>query len=182
MQSSEHQAHVDTSARHGATVRSPSPFFRLRKWYTAVPVILRVGFGAIFVWSGGAKLLDPQRFAVIIEAFGLIPEAMVFPAAIGLAGLEITAGLGLMFHRAWGLGLVTGLLILFIAVLSYGLWLGLDVDCGCFGPRDPEAQAYRSMRPALYRDWAMLAIAGYLIHHRRKESRHPGKSSASQPT
>jgi uncharacterized membrane protein YphA (DoxX/SURF4 family) len=159
---------MDRPARGKAICRAAASLPGLKKLSAAVPVILRIGLGATFLWSGGAKLLDPRHFAVIIDAFGLIPEAAVFPAAFGLAGLEIAAGLGLVFHRAWAVGLVAGLLMLFIAILIYGLWMGLDVDCGCFGPRDPEAQAYHSMRPALYRDCAMLAITGYLFYQRRK--------------
>ena len=29
--------------------------------------------------------------------------------------------------------LLTGLLSLFAAVLGYGIWLGLEIECGCFG-------------------------------------------------
>ena len=112
-----------------------------RNWNNVTQLLLRAGLGAVFIWSGGAKLFNPQNFAVIVESFGLIPEAAVFPAALGLAGTEIVAGWGLISNKPWGLILVSAPLMLFIVVLSYGLWLGLDVDCGCFGPQDPEAKA-----------------------------------------
>jgi hypothetical protein len=40
--------------------------------------------------------------------------------------------------------------------------MGLDVDCGCFGPEDPEAEAFHGLRTALYRDLFMLAAVGFL--------------------
>jgi len=57
--------------------------------------------------------------------------------------------------------------------VGYGLELGLDVDCGCFGPGDPEGRAYHSLRPALYRDTIMLAGIGYLFLWRRWQSARP---------
>ena len=41
---------------------------------------------------------------------------------------------------------------LFMAILGYGISMGLDVDCGCFGPEDPESKAFHGLRAALYRD------------------------------
>lgn len=135
--------------------------------------LTRLGIGAVFVWSGVSKLLDPQSFAIIIESYGLIPEITVFPTAMLLSAIELAAGLGLIFDLQYTLGLITGLLVLFMLILGYGLWMGLDVDCGCFGPEDPETEAYHGLRPALYRDLVMLAGIGYLYYHRRRQSISP---------
>lgn len=135
--------------------------------------LTRLGIGAVFVWSGFNKLLNPQSFAVVIESYGLIPEMTVFPTALLLSAIELLAGLGLIFDLQYTLGIITGLLVLFLLILGYGLWMGLDVDCGCFGPGDPEAEAYHGMRPALYRDLVMLAGIGYLYYHRRRQSIPP---------
>jgi len=136
---------------------------------------LRIALGLVFVWSGGIKLLDPQGFAVIIASYGIIPEITVLPVALGLSALEILAGLGLIWDLQWSLGLVTGLLVLFMAILGYGLWMGLDVDCGCFGPEDPESEAFHGLRPALYRDLVMFAGSGFLFFCRRRQSITPFK-------
>jgi uncharacterized membrane protein YphA (DoxX/SURF4 family) len=133
--------------------------------------------GIIFIWSGFSKLTDPNNFSTIIEAYGLISETAVLPAAIGLSLLEVVAGVGLVVDVQWSLGIMTGLLVLFTAVIGYGLWIGLDVDCGCFGPDDPEGAVYHSLRPALYRDMAMLAGIGYLFLWRWLQSSHPVRFS-----
>ena len=62
---------------------------------------------------------------------------------------------------------ITGLLVLFIIILGYGIRMGLDVDCGCFGPDDPEAKAFHGLRVSLYRDLAMLAGIGFMFVWRR---------------
>jgi len=51
--------------------------------------------------------------------------------------------------------------LLFIAVLIFGIHLGLDIDCGCFGPNDPEAEAFHDLRGALMRDFLLLLAVGY---------------------
>ena len=135
--------------------------------------LVRFSLGIVFVWSGCAKLIDPSGFAAIIEAYGLIPQALVLPTAWLLSLLEILTGAGLICNLQGCLGLMTGLLIFFMGILGYGLGLGLDVDCGCFGPGDPEGRAYHSLRPALYRDTIMLAGIGYLFLWRRWQSARP---------
>ena len=118
---------------------------------------LRWVFGGIFVYAGGSKLSEPQIFAVMIEAYGIVPEPLIVPVSMILPALEVMAGIGLLADIRGSLSVIAGLLVLFIAVLGYGIWMGLDVDCGCFGPDDPEAEAFHDLWAAIYRDLAMLA-------------------------
>ena len=124
--------------------------------------VIRIILALIFLWAGIVKVLDPDSFAIILEAFDLLPYTWTMPIAIGLPVLEILAAIGLLFDIRGSLTTVAALLLLFLAVLGYGVWLGLDIDCGCFGPGDPEGEAYKGLRPALYRDLAMLAGVAYL--------------------
>ena len=116
---------------------------------------LRWGLALVFLYAGALKLADPMAFAVIIEAYGLVPDALLMPLAVVLPLLEVMAAIGLVFDLRGSLATITGLLVLFIAVLGYGVWMGLDVDCGCFGPEDPEGRAYAGIRPALQRDFVL---------------------------
>ena len=106
--------------------------------------------------SGVAKLMDPQSFVFIIRAYGLLAENLILPAALGLSLAELLAGAALILDLRFALGAIAGLIVFFMLILSYGLWLGLDIDCGCFAAGDPEGEAYHSLRPALYRDAGML--------------------------
>ena len=113
--------------------------------------------GVVFIYSGATKLIEPQHFAVLIDAYGLLPDALLMPVAVILPALEVVAGAGLLVDVRGSLGTVTALLLLFVLILSYGIHMGLDVDCGCFGPDDPEAEAFHGLKLALYRDMVMLA-------------------------
>lgn len=168
----KHHERDDAVVRTNA-VQSPSSVFSGYRVGRLAYCLIRIAIGAIFVWSGASKLLDHQQFAVIIEAYGLIPEMTVVPTAFTLTLLELLAGIGLILDIQGSLGLITGMLLLFMAILSYGLWIGLDVDCGCFGPEDPEAEAFHGLRPALYRDMVMLTGIGYLFFWRRIASIRP---------
>lgn len=156
-----------------AAFSAPAPARQDLKPLTLLYTLVRIAIGAVFVWSGTIKMLDHRHFAVIIEAYGLIPEAAVIPTALCLSLFELLAGFGLIWDVQGSLVMITGMLLLFMAILGYGLWLGLDVDCGCFGPQDPEAEAYHGLRPALYRDVVMLAGIGFLFLWRRMGSVRP---------
>ncbi|MGD2096081.1 MAG: MauE/DoxX family redox-associated membrane protein [Desulfobacterales bacterium] len=152
--------------------------------------LCRWTLGVIFIYAGGTKLLEPEIFTVLIDAYGIIPDGLLMPVAIGLSLLEVIAGIGLLFDIRGSLALTTGLLVLFIVVLGYGIWMGLDVDCGCFGPEDSETEAFHGLRLSLFRDLFMMAgvfcmygwrryrairpagvmaIANFLFSKRRKE-------------
>lgn len=133
----------------------------------------RWALGFVFIYAGGTKLLEPEIFAVLIEAYGIVPEGLLFPVAIGLPLLEVIAGIGLLFDIRGSLALLTGMLVLFIAVLVYGIWMGLDVDCGCFAPEDPEAEAFHGLKLALFRDIIMMVGVVFIYGWRRYHAIQP---------
>jgi uncharacterized membrane protein YphA (DoxX/SURF4 family) len=110
----------------------------------------------VFLFAGVPKIADPEAFAVIIGAYGLLPEILLLPMAIVLPLAEIGIAVALIYSRQeglWGAGIM---LLVFIAVLGYGVQMGLDIDCGCFGPEDPEHKAFSGLRTALVRDLLLL--------------------------
>ncbi len=131
-----------------------------------VALSLRLFLAAVFLWSGVTKGLQPGQFAATVGAYGLLPGILLTPVALLLISVEIVAGIALIADRRGGLLLTGGLLVLFIGVLAYGMMIGLDIDCGCFGPEDPEAEAFHDLRGALLRDLAMLAGVVYLAIYR----------------
>ncbi len=139
--------------------------YRLARW----------SLGIVFFYAGGSKLLDPQAFAVLIDSYGIIPNPLLMPVAIGLPLLEVVAAVGLMIDVRGSLSAIGALLAVFMAILGYGIWMGLDVDCGCFGPEDPESRAYHGLRLALYRDFAMFAGVIYLYTWRVYRRKSPNK-------
>ena len=131
--------------------------------YLAVRILL----AAVFVYAGVGKLADPRGFAVVISGYGLVPTWADLPLAVLLPVLEIVAGIGLVFDIEGSLGLIVAQLLLFVGVLAYRIHLGLDVDCGCYGPDDPEGKAYSGLKDALYRDLFLLGACAYVLWRRK---------------
>jgi putative oxidoreductase len=100
-----------------------------------VPRILAVLAGAIFVYAGVVKALDPARFANDIANFKLLPWHATVLLALYLPWLEIICGAALIFKRlVSGALLILGLLCLvFLGALGLAKARGLDISCGCFG-------------------------------------------------
>ena len=143
------------------------------KIFNRIYILIRIIIGVIFIYAGIIKLLNPEVFSALIDAYGILPDAFLMPSALGLPVLEIIVGAGLIFDISGSLTSITTLLIMFIAVLGYGISMGLDIDCGCFGPGDPEAKAYHGLRATLYRDIILLAGTVYLYTWRRIENIKP---------
>ncbi len=127
----------------------------------------RWGLGALFIYAGIRKLWEPEVFAVLIDAFGIVPSNFIEAVALVLPALEVAAGLALLVDIQGSLAVVAGLLVLFSGILVYALQMGLNVDCGCFGPQDIEARAFHGLGAALYRDLAMLTVVAGLYGWRR---------------
>ena len=132
--------------------------------------LVRLTLAILFIWAGTIKIADLDAFAVIIRDFGLVPGWSVVPIAVVLPVVEVIAAIGLIFDFRGSLSVITGLLLLFMAILIYGIALGLDIDCGCFGPNDPEFRAYHGLRIALYRDLVMVTGIVFLYWWRFRNS------------
>jgi len=145
---------------------------------------LRLLLAGVFLVSGISKAVAPGEFATIIEAYGLLPSALVTPCALALILLELVAGAGLLLEKRGALALISLMTILFLLVLSYAIALGLDVDCGCFGPEDPEAEAFHNLHGAFKRDLWLMLIIGYLYCWRfiNRPALAPWLSGKQRPT
>jgi uncharacterized membrane protein YphA (DoxX/SURF4 family) len=125
--------------------------------YRAARILLE----CIFIYAGGSKLISPRAFARTISGWGLVPDDLLVPVAIGLPALELLAGLGLVFDIRGSLKVISGLILLFLALLGYGIMNNLNVDCGCFSVEELHAQS--SLRIAFYRDMGLMGIVSYLF-------------------
>ncbi len=130
--------------------------------------LARWSISLIFLYAAVPKLLDVQGFVKTIEAYAILPDVLLLPTAIILPIVEIILAVGLLFN-GWKskVGCVV-LLLMFILLLSYSIWVGLDIDCGCFGPEDPEYSAFHGLRQALLRDIVMFLPLLYSFWYHRK--------------
>ena len=143
-----------------------------------INLVARTALAAAFLWAGAVKLARPEVFAVTIDAFGILPDGLAAPLSVILPLAEIVAAVMLLFGMRGGLALTAGLLAVFIGVLAYALRMGLDIDCGCYGPSDPEREAFGSIRQALWRDLAMLCGVAFLYWRKGRAERPANGATA----
>lgn len=121
------------------------------------PVVLRViaiVVGALFVYAGAVKIIDPIEFARDIDNYKMLPWKMCVALALYLPWLEILCGLALITRRLYrgSVFLVTGMMGVFIVASIVARSRGLDVSCGCFG----HASKYLNFSWHLVLDFVLL--------------------------
>ncbi len=135
----------------------------------------RLVLGGLFLFAAYGKILNPAEFASAIRKFHVLPydwsnlPAIVLPWIEGLAALLLITG-------PWRRGAVVwlgGLLVGFLGMFAWVLFLGLDVDCGCFGKLD----VYMSMLAgdvgwkSILRNLVLLGMAGWIWRHELRHAR-----------
>lgn len=102
------------------------------------PMVLRlvaIVVGALFVYAGAVKILDPVAFARDIDNYKILPWPVGVWLGLYLPWLEILSGLALITRILYrgSVFIVTGLMFVFIIASIIAKARGLDVSCGCFG-------------------------------------------------
>src|SRR6266480_4637439 len=91
--------------------------------------------GAIFIYAGVIKALDPVQFANDIDNYKILPWTIGVGLAFYLPWLEMFCGLALIVRRLYfgGLSILTTLVAVFLVATIAAKVRGLDITCGCFG-------------------------------------------------
>ena len=118
--------------------------------------VLRIILGALFLWAGLSKMPQPEIFARTIDAFNLLPQILILPAAIIIPWIEFFTGLSLLLGVKTRLSacVCLGLLCIFVMALSITIGRGInDISCGCFGVGTDE-----TLSTSLIRNMVLIAI------------------------
>jgi uncharacterized membrane protein YphA (DoxX/SURF4 family) len=107
--------------------------------YVLGRLLVRVLPAGLLLWAGLAKAFDRQGSILAVDAYDVLPDAVVRPVAAVLPWAEIGVGtlllLGLFVRFA---GFATAALsAVFIAGMAQAKARGLAIDCGCFGGGGP---------------------------------------------
>jgi putative oxidoreductase len=164
---------VQSSVPEQGGAIEPAPSAQLSEANTRSTIvwrILAIIIGALFVYAGAIKAMDPVEFAGDIQNYHVLPWAVNVRLAFYLPWLEMICGLALIFRRLYSgaLSIVLGLMIVFIGATIAAKARGIDISCGCFGHVSDQL----SFAWHLVLDFAILgAVATLWIRDRRNSSR-----------
>ncbi len=138
----------------------------------------RIALAMIFLAAGIAKLREPWlQFAVSINSFKIVPDAMLEPIARILPWFEVVVGVGVLsgIRLKWTSSLATVILGGFLALLIRSWAMGIEVDCGCFGSGEPLGPQ------VILRDSLMLVLSLAVTIGAFMTSRKKSSSSETSP-
>ena len=101
---------------------------------------MRVVIGAVFVFTGAVKLMDPAAFADAIERYKIIGPGLSVAAARFLPWIEMVAGAALvagLFTRGAAV-CIASMNVLFAGAIFSVLARQISTDCGCGLPGEGE--------------------------------------------
>jgi uncharacterized membrane protein YphA (DoxX/SURF4 family) len=130
---------------------------------------------AAMPWSGASVRTSLSMFAMQVDSYQLLPPQLVSPAAHFLPLFELFLGLWLLsgIWLRYSSLVTTLLLAAFFAMMVRTYRMGLEINCGCFGPGE------RLGPKTLLRDGSLLALAlvvtigAFLLHRKRRGSSAP---------
>lgn len=138
------------------------------RWTDVAVWALRLILGAIFIYAGYIKIIDPHGFAKNIYQYQLLPDLLVNISALILPWLEVIAGACLIAVpplRRGAAGWILLMLIVFTTAIIISLARGLDISCGCMST-DPAAAKIGWKK--VLENTAMLSGISFLLWRERR--------------
>uniref|UniRef100_A0A831XLR2 DoxX family membrane protein n=1 Tax=Geobacter metallireducens TaxID=28232 RepID=A0A831XLR2_GEOME len=132
----------------------------VKKHLTAV---LRAGLGALFLYAGIIKIINPAAFAGSVANYQVLSYAGNYLVAAILPWIEVICGALLVTGwRARSAAALVALMNAFFIVLLFSTVVrGLDIDCGCFQQGGEKTTAWT----AIFRD-TMLLVAAVFVYRK----------------
>ena len=137
-------------------------FLKSKKVLTVAQLVL----GGVFIYASIGKLINPEYFMKSIGNYKILPPIMVKMTAYLLPIIELVFGVFLVLNIRPKLAAIVlgGLLIIFIAAISFALIRGININCGCFiqSQMIEKVTAFDNIK-AIIRDLLLLIPAVLII-------------------
>jgi putative oxidoreductase len=94
---------------------------------------VRLVLGGLFLYAGLSKIGQPYHFAAAIQAYQLLPQFLVGLTAVLIPWIETVSAIALLLGCKPRSTLITFMILLaiFIVIIGFTMFRGLDIDCGC---------------------------------------------------
>jgi uncharacterized membrane protein YphA (DoxX/SURF4 family) len=138
-----------------------SKFIKVQPWLT---LLIRLGLGVVLLLAGYLKAIHPQKSAMAVRAYELLPVSVANLFGYILPWFEIGVGalliLGVAVKISALLGGVT--MAIFIFAIAQAWARGLSIDCGCFGGGGAVDPGQTKYLEEILRDFGLTLMAFYL--------------------
>ena len=136
----------------------------LQPWFT---LLARLILGAVLLVAGALKVSNPQKSAMAVRAYEVLPISIANFLGYVLPWFEIGVGALLILGVAVKISALLGgfTMLIFILAISQAWARGLSIDCGCFGGGgavDPDQTKYLE---EIIRDFGLTVMAIYLYRY-----------------
>lgn len=142
-------------------------------------LLVRLALGGVFIYASVTKIYAPDKFALAISNYRLLPHELIHLAAITVPWVEVVTGLLLIlgvWPRANAL-ILLGLTTVFLFMISSALARGLNIECGCFGTVGGRKVGLTS----LAFDALLLGMAALLVWRLKDPPGRPAPTVAEDP-
>jgi uncharacterized membrane protein YphA (DoxX/SURF4 family) len=139
-----------------------------------VTIVVRILLGGIFLYSCIGKIADPSAFAAILTNYQLFPPHLVSATAVVFPWIEAACGLALVFGRyEKGAALLVSLMmVVFIGIIQYNNYRGLNIACGCFSL---SAEAPSNIVVNTLRNLFILAAGAWVLIYPKHQRLTPAR-------
>ena len=105
-----------------------------QQFFNGLFVIIRLALGCLFLYSSLHKIRQPYDFLSDVYSYELVGPKLGMIVAMTLPWLELMVGISLIGGIFTGGALLASAAMgaMFTFVLSFALYRGLDITCGCF--------------------------------------------------
>lgn len=124
----------------------------------------RLVLGGVLLVAGLLKAINPQKSAMAVRAYELLPVSVANFLGYVLPWIEIGVGALLILGTALKINAAIGGFTMFVFIIAIGqAWArGLSIDCGCFGGGGAVDPGKTKYIEEILRDFALMLTAIYL--------------------
>lgn len=115
--------------------RMTMKLYRKQSVLSGFGFLVRVGLGCMFLISALPKIRQPYDFLGDVYGYEVVGPKLGMLVAMTMPWVELVVGVCLLGSIFVGGALLisAGMGVMFTFVLSWAVYQGLDISCGCFG-------------------------------------------------
>jgi len=134
--------------------------------WIAIEWLACLALAGVLIAAALPKISNPDKFALAVYQYNILPSLLVNPLAIYLPWVETSCAAALVAlptARRGALLIVAGMLVIFTMAIALVVMRGQAIPCGCFGGESSTPAGWWS----LARNCGLLAITALALRATR---------------